>query len=264
MKNNCIVALWLFSAGVFAAEPDGGPLTPAQEGASFRLADDQLAVELVAAEPDVVSPVGIAWDAAGRMFVAEMSDYPNVPDKGRVKLLTDRDGDGRHERVRVFADGLPFPNGVLPWKGGVLVTAAPDIWFLKDNDGDGVADERRKMLTGFGEGNQQLQPGNDSRRSGLRADRRRDVHGHHHPTPGPARRNSASQRTQGSARGRRISHAGRTGSRTHPSRLRGSVGIPAPAGCRAAQEVMLSCLALSRISRSRAASSLILLQPACR
>src|SRR5207247_935130 len=53
-------------------------------------------------------------------------------------------------------DTLPFPNGVLPWKNGVLVTAAPDIWCLKDTNGDGVADEHRVVLTGFGQGNQQL------------------------------------------------------------------------------------------------------------
>ena len=132
------------------------PLTPEQERASFRLADQELVVELVAAEPEVISPVALAWDADGRLFVAEMSDYPNAPTGGRIKLLEDRDGDGRYERATVFADKLPFPNGVLPWKGGVLVTAAPDIWFFKDTDGDRCADERRVMFTGFGLGNQQL------------------------------------------------------------------------------------------------------------
>jgi len=149
-------AFMLISCAAIAAEPATGPLTPDQERQTFQFADPEITAELAAAEPDVISPVAIAWDAAGRMFVAEMSDYPNSPDKGRVKLLVDRDGDGRYGRVSIFADGLPFPNGVLPWNGGVLVTAAPDIWFLKDTDGDGVADERRKILTGFGEGNQQL------------------------------------------------------------------------------------------------------------
>jgi len=90
------------------------------------------------------------------MFVVEMTDYPLGPTSGRVRLLEDRDGDGRFERVTVFADKLPFPTSVLPWQGGVLVAAAPDIWFLKDNDGDGQADERRVLFTGFGQGNQQL------------------------------------------------------------------------------------------------------------
>ncbi len=132
------------------------PLTPPQERATFQLADPNLTVEVVASEPDIVAPVAIAWDADGKLYVVEMTDYPSGPVSGRVKLLEDRNGDGRYEKVTVFADQLPFPTGVMPWRGGVLVTAAPDIWFLKDNDGDGVADEKRKVLSGFTEGNQQL------------------------------------------------------------------------------------------------------------
>src|SRR5262245_26363928 len=121
-------------------------LSPSEELASFRLADRQLIVELVAAEPDVISPVAIAFDADGRLLVAEMIDYPNGPMSGRVRLLEDRNGDGRYETATVFADNLPFPNSVLPWNGGVLVTAAPNIWFLKDTNGDGRADERRILF----------------------------------------------------------------------------------------------------------------------
>jgi putative membrane-bound dehydrogenase-like protein len=120
------------------------------------LADPDLAIELVAAEPEVASPVAIAWDEEGRLFVAEMLDYPTAATAGRIRMLEDRDGDGRYERATVFADGLPFPNGVLPCFGGVLVTAAPNIWFLRDKDGDGRAEERQVVLTGFGEGNTQL------------------------------------------------------------------------------------------------------------
>jgi hypothetical protein len=57
-------------------------------------------------------------------------------------MLTDDDGDGRMDRRTTFADGLEYPNGVLPWKDGVYVTAAPDVLFLRDTNGDGVADER--------------------------------------------------------------------------------------------------------------------------
>jgi len=85
-----------------------------------------------------------------------MLDYPNAQTAGRIRLLEDRDGDGRYETATVFADKLPFPNGVLPWRGGLLVTAAPDIWYLSDTNGDGRADERRVLFTGFGLGNQQL------------------------------------------------------------------------------------------------------------
>src|SRR5437773_4734346 len=151
----CLMALATASA-LGQADRATTERTPQQELASFRFADPEMTIELIAAEPDVISPVCIAWDADGRLFVVEMSDYPNSPDKGRIKLLEDRDGDGRYERATIFAGDLPFPNGVLPWKAGLLVTAAPDIWFLADTNGDGIADLRRKILTGFGEGNQPL------------------------------------------------------------------------------------------------------------
>jgi putative membrane-bound dehydrogenase-like protein len=132
------------------------PLTPEQELATFQLDDKRLTIELVAAEPRIDSPVAISWDADGRLYVAEMIDYPVGPTAGRIRLLEDRDGDGRYERDSVFTEGLNFPNGVLTAQGGVFVTAAPDLLFLKDTNADGKADEKRVVFTGFGEGNQQL------------------------------------------------------------------------------------------------------------
>lgn len=132
------------------------PLTPEDELKTFQLADKRLSVDLVAAEPQVDSPVAICWDGDARMYVAEMIDYPAGPPAGRISLLEDRDNDGRYEHATVFAKGLPFPNGVLAARGGLLVTAAPDLLFLEDTDGDGVADKRTVLFTGFGEGNQQL------------------------------------------------------------------------------------------------------------
>lgn len=148
-----------FLCAALAVSPPRAPgaaLPPAEELASFEFADKQLTAELVAAEPEVTSPVAMAWDARGRLFVAEMSDYPVGPSTGRVRLLEDLDGDGRYETSKVFAEGLSFPNGLLPWSGGLWVTAAPDILFLKDTDQDGRADQRQVVFTGFGEGNQQL------------------------------------------------------------------------------------------------------------
>ncbi len=143
------------SAGA-ADEVRETPLSPDEELASFELADHRLTVELVASEPELDSPVAISFDGDGRMFVAEMIDYPLGPTAGRIRLLEDRDADGRYEHATVFAQGLKFPNGVLAARGGVYVTAAPDILFLKDADGDGVAEQRQVAFTGFGEGNQQL------------------------------------------------------------------------------------------------------------
>src|SRR5205809_5681941 len=157
MFDSIILAgIWFLGATAIAAESYASPLSPQQELTTFHFADENLTAELVASEPDIVAPVAIAWDADGRLFVAEMTDYPSGPVSGRIRMLEDRDGDGRYERLTVFADNIAFPNGVMPWNGGVLVTAAPDILFLKDKDGDGRANERRVLLTGFAEGNQQL------------------------------------------------------------------------------------------------------------
>ncbi len=123
-------------------------------------ADPGLRVELAAAEPDVQSPVAIAFDERGRLWAVEMLDYPNpIPGKapqGRVKCLEDKDGDGRWETSTVFAEGLLMANGILPWDGGVIVTMAGTLLFLKDTDGDGKADVRRPLFTGFAEQNPQL------------------------------------------------------------------------------------------------------------
>src|SRR5712671_6223952 len=151
-----LTAFGFLGTPVIAAESSGPPLSPQEEFATFHFSDENLTAEPVAAEPDVIAPVAIAWDADGRLFVAEMTDYPSGPVSGRIRMLEDRDGDGRYERATVFADKIAFPNGVMPWNGGILVTAAPDILFFKDTNGDGHADERRVVLTGFAEGNQQL------------------------------------------------------------------------------------------------------------
>ncbi len=136
------------------------PLTPDAEKATFHLAPG-LRIDLVVAEPEVESPVACEFDEAGRLWVVEMLDYPNGPAKGqpgqgRIKVLEDRDGDGRYEHATVFADQLLFANGVLPWDGGAIVTAAPHILYLKDTDGDGKADRREVLYEGFTAGNPQL------------------------------------------------------------------------------------------------------------
>lgn len=150
-----ILSVWLWSvSGLCASEPMS-PLTPEQSLQTLRT-HDELRVELAASEPQVQDPVAICWDAAGAMYVAEMGDYPALPTGGRIKRLVDRDGDGIYETATVFAADIAFPNGVLPHRDGLLVTAAPDILFLKDTDGDGIADQKQRVLTGFGQGNQQL------------------------------------------------------------------------------------------------------------
>src|SRR5262249_36314659 len=90
----------------------------------------------------------------------EMRDYPMGMDgKGKpggvVKCLESTHGDGHYDKATVFLEGLNFPDGVMPWRKGVLITAAPDIIYAEDTDGDGKADVQKVLFTGFRQGNQQ-------------------------------------------------------------------------------------------------------------
>lgn len=115
-------------------------------------------IELVASEPLVRDPVAFDWDEHGRLWVVQMSDYPNGIDgkpAGEIRVLTDTDGDGQYDRSEQFMSDIPFPTGVQCWRDGVLVSAAPDIFFAADRNGDGQAEFIRVLYRGFGEGNQQ-------------------------------------------------------------------------------------------------------------
>ncbi len=154
MRWYALLGFWLLPTLVVAAPPTiDGPLAPREAIKSFQL-EPGLRLELVAAEPLVVSPVACAFDERGRLFVVENRDYPTGPaadeePQGRIALLVDRDRDGQYESRTDFATGLTFPNGVLPWQDGVIVTCAPDILLLRDTDNDGVADQREVLFTGF-------------------------------------------------------------------------------------------------------------------
>lgn len=131
--------------------------SPAEALQSMRLREGQR-IELAAAEPLVVDPVAFDWGFDGRLWVVEMRDYPNRAAGragGQIVVLEDVDQDGTYDRSQVFADDLPYPTGLKLWRDGLLVTAAPNIWLLRDLDGDGKADERQILYSGFGEGNQQ-------------------------------------------------------------------------------------------------------------
>ncbi len=129
------------------------PVLASDALASFETAPG-LRVELVASEPLTASPCAIAFDERRRMFVAENRGYPIGPAEGKlgagvIAMLEDTDSDGRMDKRTVFAEGLSFPNGVLPWKDGIIVTCAPDVLFLRDTNGSGTANEKRVLLTGF-------------------------------------------------------------------------------------------------------------------
>ncbi len=147
MKALLMAALLMATAleSVNAANP------PAAE--TFQV-DPRLEIQLWASEPDVVDPVAIAFDEWGSAYVAECRDYPyGVGPKGQVgstiRLIQDTNADGRADRSTLFATNLSYATSVTPWRGGVLVAAAPDILFLKDTNRDGIADLREIVLTGF-------------------------------------------------------------------------------------------------------------------
>lgn len=145
---------------VSANDSESQPVAPEDSVALIHVPEG-FEVELVVAEPEVIDPVAFTWGADGRLWVIEMSDYPNGMDGegkagGRVRWLKDTNGDGQYDQFVLFADGLSFPTGILPWKEGVLVTAAPMILYLEDSNGDGVSDAQHVLFEGFLEGNQQL------------------------------------------------------------------------------------------------------------
>lgn len=167
------VATWLLLAiATIAAEPDPEadsvdrdyskelprikPVESADALATFKVAPG-FRLELVAHEPLVVDPIAMSFDEDGRLFVVEMRDYSEQgEDKlGRIRLLTDDNGDGKFDSSTVYAEGLSWPTAVCCWNGGVFVAAAPDLWFCKDTNGDGRAEVQEKIFTGFGRSNVQ-------------------------------------------------------------------------------------------------------------
>ena len=141
----------------YAADLPRIPQTPAAAAAASMRVRPGFALDLAVAEPLLASPVAVAWDEDGRLFVVEMRGYSEDRGEnlGRVRLLHDDDRDGTYDRATVFASDLAWPTAVVVWGGGIFVGDAPDVLWLRDADGDGVADERRRVLTGFGTGNVQ-------------------------------------------------------------------------------------------------------------
>ncbi|HQZ67063.1 MAG TPA: HEAT repeat domain-containing protein, partial [Planctomycetaceae bacterium] len=156
------------------------PKSPAESYKCMTTKPD-LRVVLAASEPLIHDPVAFDWDERGRLWVVEMGDYPKGEGRsedlgsseshdaqttkskilnpksssGRVRLLEDTDKDGVYDKATTFLDGLAFPNGIQCWRGGVIVTMAPEIFYAEDTDGDGAADVRQTLYKGFVEGNQQ-------------------------------------------------------------------------------------------------------------
>lgn len=113
-------------------------------------------IELIASEPLISDPVDMEIDEYGRLYIVEMPGYPlDISGSGKIKMLSDTNGDGKMDKSVTFADSLILPTGILRWKNGILVTDAPNVYYLEDSDGDGKADIKDIVLTGFALSNPQ-------------------------------------------------------------------------------------------------------------
>ncbi len=139
---------------------DASPAKSPEDGLASIQVRPGFHVELVAAEPVVIDPVAFDWSGDGRLWVVEMRDYSSGMDGkgepgGVIKVIEDTNGDGRYDKAVPFIEKIGFPSSLMPWRNGVLIAAAPDILYAEDTDGDGIADVREVLFTGFNPGNQQ-------------------------------------------------------------------------------------------------------------
>ena len=157
---SCILFLCT-AAAMFADEPNQSPASEvasatAENSVNHIQIPAGTELELVASEPQVIDPIAIRFDEFGRMWVAQMGDYPEGKGKSSIRILEDLDNDGEFETSRLFADDLHFVTGLQPWKQGVIVTMAGRVTYMKDTDGDHQADVIEDWYVGFSEDNTQL------------------------------------------------------------------------------------------------------------
>ncbi len=130
------------------------PKKPEEQRKLFQLPPG-FEIQLVAAEPHIMNPMNIAFDAKGRLWVTMSSEYPfpakDAKTKDTVKILEDFGPDGRARKVTTFAENLNIPIGVLPFDKGAIVFSIPNVWYLEDADGDGKADKKRLLLQEYGQ-----------------------------------------------------------------------------------------------------------------
>ena len=132
--------------------------SPADEQAGFHVPEG-FAVELVASEPQIAKPMNMAFDARGRLWLTQSVLYPfpakadapssEATSSDAIVVLEDKDSNGTMETKTVFADGLNIPIGLLPYQDGVIAFSIPNLYHLRDTDGDGVCDERKVILGPF-------------------------------------------------------------------------------------------------------------------
>jgi putative membrane-bound dehydrogenase-like protein len=152
----CALAVWAAEPTVTSNDLPRFPANEPKDALKTFQIKKGFHIEIAACEPNIASPVALSFDEDGRLFVVEMIDYSErreeSPHLGRIRMLEDTDGDGVYEKSTVFADNLPWPTAVFCYDGGIFVGATPDILYLKDTNGDGKADLRETVFTGFAEG----------------------------------------------------------------------------------------------------------------
>lgn len=144
-------------------------MTPAEEEKALHVPEG-FEAHLFASEPMINKPINMAFDGRGRLWVSSTVEYPYCADKSRwsdpqgshikdsrdaIKILEDTDGDGKADKVTIFADGLNIPTGVLPWhkpedKAGCIAWSIPNIWYFADTNGDGICDKREVLFGPLG------------------------------------------------------------------------------------------------------------------
>jgi putative membrane-bound dehydrogenase-like protein len=133
------------------------PLSP-KDSMRYTQVPADFALQLFAAEPDVVKPIYMAWDERGRAWVVEALDYPHglvsegESGKATVKICDDTDGDGKADKFTIFADKLNLPTALVFVNGGIIVSEARHMLFLADTNRDDKADVREALLPGWGVG----------------------------------------------------------------------------------------------------------------
>ena len=136
-----------------------------EDSMKFIVTPAEFSVQFFAGEPDIVKPISFNFDERGRLWLLETVDYPNKilngqPGDDRIRILEDANGDGRADKFTVFADRLNIPTSLTFANGGVIVSQAPHILFLKDTNGDDKADVREILSTGWGTGDTHAGPSN--------------------------------------------------------------------------------------------------------
>jgi putative membrane-bound dehydrogenase-like protein len=161
-KGRLVIFLlpFILLAGEGIAQRYPGPLSPEESMKKLNVAPGYK-VSLFASEPHVFDPVSLEFDEEGNAYVIEMPDYPYEvePGKGhgRIRILKDTDSDGKIDQSIIFAENVTEATSMLPWKGGLIVTAAPNIIYLKDTNGDGKSDIREILFSGFFQNNSEAQ-----------------------------------------------------------------------------------------------------------